>query len=180
MDYIKKLLQALLDTLVPPGTIIMYGGSQVPDGYILIQNVKVYQDEFPRLYPVLSACPELEKGNDSGRAWVKMVNPDGRVPQFTTTGSLVWKLLEAALPNITGALYSQPYGEDRDNIFVWSSGAFSTNLSGTTGNGSLAVDLSVQGKTLSYLSFTASDSSSMYNSGTMQPKSLQIMPCIRF
>ena len=83
-------------------------------------------------------------------------------------------------PNITGALFSQPYGEDRDNIFVWTSGAFSTNLSGTTGNGSLAVDVGVPGKTLSYLSFTASDSSSMYNSGTMQPKSLQIMPCIRF
>ena len=100
MDYIKKLLQALLDTLVPPGTIIMFGGTQVPDGYILVQNVKVYQDEFPRLYPILAACAELEKGNDSGRAWVKMVNPDGRVPQFTTSGSLVWQLLEASLPNI--------------------------------------------------------------------------------
>ena len=89
-------------------------------------------------------------------------------------------LMFGQAPNITGALFSQPYGEDRDNIFVWTSGAFSTNLSGTTGNGSLAVDVSVPGKTLSYLSFTASDSSSMYNSGTMQPKSLQIMPCIRF
>ena len=103
-SFIKKLIQKIIDIVAPPGAIMMYGGSQVPEGWILIQNVKVYEDELPRLYLVLAACPELEKGQDEDeRKWVKMVNPDGRVPQFTTSGSLVWKLLEAQLPNIEGS-----------------------------------------------------------------------------
>ena len=107
-SFIKKLIQKIIDIVAPPGAIMMYGGSQVPEGWVLIQNVKVYEDELPRLYLVLAACPELEKGQDEDeRKWAKMVNPDGRVPQFTTSGSLVWKLLEAQLPNITGEILIQ-------------------------------------------------------------------------
>ena len=172
MDYIKKLLQALLDTLVPPGTIIMYGGSQVPDGYILIQNVKVYEDEFPRLYPVLAACAELEKGNDSGRAWVKMPNPDGRVPQFTTSGSLVWKLLEAALPNIQGMsdrLHTVTLGlTDRQN------GAILSKIEDGSGYNGNVVNKSVN------IYFNASNSNSIYSGNTVQPKGMFALPCIRF
>ena len=61
-SFIKKLIQKIIDIVAPPGAIMMYGGSQVPEGWILIQNVKVYEDELPRLYLVLAACPELEKG----------------------------------------------------------------------------------------------------------------------
>ena len=170
MDYIKKLLQALLDTLVPPGTIIMYGGSQVPDGYILIQNVKVYQDEFPRLYPVLSACPELEKGNDSGRAWVKMVNPDGRVPQFTTTGSLVWKLLEAALPNITGyhrSVINAGSDDGSTGVFYFDSEQSSRAAITDTGTTGLT-------------RFNAQRGSGIFqDASTVQPPALNVLACIR-
>ena len=178
MEYIKKLLQALLDTLVPPGTIIMYGGSEVPDGYILIQNVKVYEDEFPRLYPVLAACSGLEKGNDSGRAWVKMPNPDGRVPQFTTSGSLVWKLLEASLPNIRGEFHDlasatvaslKTMGSftgcfvqgDEDN-FVYR--CTSTEKIAEDGDG---------------IAFEPSRSSAIYAGTKLQPEALQVLACIR-
>ena len=171
MEYIKKLLQALLDTLVPPGTIIMYGGSEVPDGYILIQNVKVYEDEFPRLYPVLAACSELEKGNDSGRAWVKMPNPDGRVPQFTTSGSLVWKLLEASLPNILG--YTQIVGFVQTD---WG-GASGVFQSSNRFNRSVQVEEGVNG---SDINFRASDGSAIYAGSTLQPKAINLLPCIRY
>ena len=175
MDYIKKLLQALLDTLVPPGTIIMYGGSEVPDGYILIQNVKVYEDEFPRLYPVLAACSELEKGNDSGRAWVKMPNPDGRVPQFTTSGSLVWKLLEAALPNTTGRFYASSQ--------VYVSGVFkkSTGFTCPTDENSAISNAEVTTTQSSGdgIDFSASKSSGTYSGTKLQPAALQVLPCIR-
>ena len=170
MDYIKKLLQALLDTLVPPGTIIMFGGTQVPDGYILVQNVKVYQDEFPRLYPILAACAELEKGNDSGRAWVKMVNPDGRVPQFTTSGSLVWQLLEASLPNIVGktryaawldeGVTTGPFSADPDQQRLYP--MYNSSSSHYTG-----------------LIFDASDANSIYAGTSLQSSALQCLACIK-
>lgn len=174
MDYIKKLLQALLDTLVPPGTIIMYGGSEVPDGYILIQNVKVYEDEFPRLYPVLAACSELEKGNDSGRAWVKMPNPDGRVPQFTTSGSLVWKLLEAALPNIQGDVWNVPaqnkdYAEDGLSV----SGCFNKGRSETVGYVNEYAD-GIDG-----FVFKASKANATYGGNTVQSPAIQALACIK-
>ena len=176
MDYIKKLLQALLDTLVPPGTIIMYGGSEVPDGYILIQNVKVYEDEFPRLYPVLAACSELEKGNDSGRAWVKMPNPDGRVPQFTTSGSLVWKLLEAALPNITGGFW---------DVFTTGDIVGNSSANGAFAPGYIPNNTQQTTSPMTPVSqhdgfsLSASRSSGIYNGSALQPKALSVLACIR-
>lgn len=171
MDYIKKLLQALIDTLVPPGTIIMFGGTQVPDGYILVQNVKVYQDEFPRLYPILAACTELEKGNDSGRAWVKMVNPDGRVPQFTTSGSLVWQLLEASLPNIFGeASLETMFGLLHNSAIV--SGVFEKGQ-----HFSNAIDGS-SGSSYSMM-FSAAKGNSLYNGDKVQTAALQSLCCIK-
>lgn len=171
MEYIKKLLQALLDTLVPPGTIIMYGGSQVPDGYILIQNVKVYEDEFPRLYPILAACSELEKGNDSGRAWVKMPNPDGRVPQFTTSGSLVWKLLEAALPDIRGEFPAALIRNGAQGSTAWGAIIQNRAYAATVALG--------DGFWASELDFDASYDNQIYTGTTTQPAALQVLPCIR-
>lgn len=82
-------------------------------------------------------------------------------------------------PNIQGSLFAQPYGENRDNLFVWTSGSFSSNLSGTTGRGSLTMDNGVPGLTLSYLSFDADKSSSVYNGSAIQPTALLVLPCIR-
>ena len=142
-SFIKKLIQKIIDIVAPPGAIMMYGGSQVPEGWILIQNVKVYEDELPRLYLVLAACPELEKGQDEDeRKWVKMVNPDGRVPQFTTSGSLVWKLLEAQLPNMTGQVNRKGLEDSGDSTGVFlsssSSQAFSYLLGNYTSNKCIA------------------------------------------
>ena len=177
MEYIKKLLQALLDTLVPPGTIIMYGGSEVPDGYILIQNVKVYEDEFPRLYPVLAACSGLEKGNDSGRAWVKMPNPDGRVPQFTTSGSLVWKLLEASLPNIQGFLNSYGLGNVPNDFNIHWDGAIT--LVSLQEQSIVQINEDPEWKTTQDFRFDASKSNGTYSGNSVQPKALSALPCIR-
>ena len=177
MEYIKKLLQALLDTLVPPGTIIMYGGSEVPDGYILIQNVKVYEDEFPRLYPVLAACSGLEKGNDSGRAWVKMPNPDGRVPQFTTSGSLVWKLLEASLPNIQGRFWDLTTSLDTGKM-----GAANGCFSSPTTQDSAVLNCTSRETVASTgdgIDFSASKSSSIYSGSKMQAPALLVIARIR-
>ena len=173
-SFIKKLIQKIIDIVAPPGAIMMYGGSQVPEGWILIQNVKVYEDELPRLYLVLAACPELEKGQDEDeRKWVKMVNPDGRVPQFTTSGSLVWKLLEAQLPNI--------YGTSKYNLAVlpenpYIEGALKTQIrtdSGSDGAGGSGFKQTV-------LTFDASTANEIYSGTTLQTSALQVLCCIKF
>lgn len=172
-SFIKKLIQKIIDIVAPPGAIMMYGGSQVPEGWVLIQNVKVYEDELPRLYLVLAACPELEKGQDEDeRKWVKMVNPDGRVPQFTTSGSLVWKLLEAQLPNITGffSAYALEIGsqEDRTGVFLDSSQRNKiAQQSGGAGQGSVLID------------FKASNGNSTYSGESIQIPALQCLVCIK-
>lgn len=86
---------------------------------------------------------------------------------------------EVETPNISGSLFSQPYGENRENLFVWTAGSFNSDLSGTTGRGSLVVDNGIPGQTLSYLSFDADKSSSVYNGSAMQPKAVQVLACIR-
>lgn len=171
-SFIKKLIQKIIDIVAPPGAIMMYGGSQVPEGWVLIQNVKVYEDELPRLYLVLAACPELEKGQDEDeRKWVKMVNPDGRVPQFTTSGSLVWKLLEAQLPNITGNFR---YCAWLDDVNI--GGSFAFNEEDLYG---FPVENS-SGQSGQEVIFDPSKVSSEYVTGaSLQPSALQTLACIK-
>lgn len=168
MDYVASLFQKLMDLTLPPGTIIPYGGTEVPEGFLLVQNVKVYQDEYPRLYDVLAPSPKLQKGNDSGRAWVMMVDPDKLCIQLTTDGSAVWEVLEASLPNIGGGF---GYLVAVQNWGI--NGAFS---SGSTEDGSSSFDTSGQH---AGVFFSARNSSSVYNGETLQPSALQALPCIR-
>ncbi len=170
-SFIKKLIQKIIDIVAPPGAIMMYGGSQVPEGWVLIQNVKVYEDELPRLYPVLAACPELEKGQDEDeRKWVKMVNPDGRVPQFTTSGSLVWKLLEAQLPNITGSA---------DNFIPGNSGLSASGAIAIEGTSAEALDAARGREIIRGFSFNASSSNAIYGYSNLQVPALQVLVCIK-
>ena len=171
-SFIKKLIQKIIDIVAPPGAIMMYGGSQVPEGWVLIQNVKVYEDELPRLYLVLAACPELEKGQDEDeRKWVKMVNPDGRVPQFTTSGSLVWKLLEAQLPNIEGETGYFPAVKQEG---YEGAGALSIKNRNTGNSASIG-----GGFPQNILYLDASESDAIYSGAGVQVAALQVLVCIK-
>ena len=178
-SFIKKLILKIIDIVAPPGAIMMYGGSQVPEGWILIQNVKVYEDELPRLYPVLAACPELEKGQDEDeRKWVKMVNPDGRVPQFTTSGSLVWKLLEAQLPNITGKAGWPYMGMSYTQNRCQFDGALYDTTEELNDNASFNSNADTNKPHL--IGIDASRGNSAYSGTKLQVPALQTLVCIKF
>ena len=168
MSYIQKLLEKIVQLCAPTGMIMPFGGTTPPEGWILVQNVKVYQDEYSRLYTVLSASSHLEKGADTdGRAWVKMVNPEGRAIQCTTSGSLVWQLLEPQLPNIEGGFGNSSYSHTIQNT----TGAFSAESGGdrppyNTGGGNRLI-------------FSASTSNALYNGNKLQTASLQALACIK-
>lgn len=169
MSYEDKILDKFADMIMPPGTIIAYQGIEAPEGFIVYDHIKIYEDEFPRLYPVLAANPNFNKGADSdGRKWVELPEIEDLCIQMTTDTSQVGKTLEAQLPNIMGTVdgYSQ---------YVSSTGAFNIQ--------NLDVGLTTHPSVTGYhaLGFDARRSSSIYKeNGTVQSPALQTLACIRF
>ena len=174
----NQLIQAIRQLAAigsPTGMIAFIHDTDVPDGWLLCNGAAVSRTEYAALFAKIG----VKYGSGDGSTTFNLPNLDGRVLQGTTNIGQVGNYLEASLPNIQGSLYSQPYGENRENIFVWTSGSFSSNLSGSTGRGSLTINNDVPGSTLSYLSFDADKSSSVYNGSAMQPRALQVLACIR-
>ena len=171
MSYIQKLLEKIVQLCAPTGMIMPFGGTTPPEGWILVQNVKVYQDEYSRLYTVLSASSHLEKGADTdGRAWVKMVNPEGRAIQCTTSGSLVWQLLEPQLPNIVGQTTYGVFQGSAPNGFQ---GAL--YYTGRNGTGNIISG----GNYWTAIGLDASKSNATYSGTNVQQSALQVLCCIK-
>ena len=169
MSYEDKILDKFADMIMPPGTIIAYQGIEAPEGFIVYDHIKIYEDEFPRLYPVLAANPNFNKGADSdGRKWVELPEIDDLCIQMTTDTSQVGKTLKAQLPNIQGEL------RNHNSDFTQPTGVFSIGSIQATGQGT------DQGSTGSWVTyFYASRASSIYGGDNVQSPAIQVLPCIR-
>ena len=175
MSYEDKILDKFADMIMPPGTIIAYQGIEAPEGFIVYDHIKIYEDEFPRLYPVLAANPNFNKGADSdGRKWVELPEIEDLCIQMTTDTSQVGKTLEAQLPNITGGITTTNTWTQIVDTGASASGCFQIHEipnslgatdSGVVGNCGFDIDASRQ--------------SSLYSGDSMQPKALNCLPCIR-
>ena len=173
MSYEDKILDKFADMIMPPGTIIAYQGIEAPEGFIVYDHIKIYEDEFPRLYPVLAANPNFNKGADSdGRKWVELPEIEDLCIQMTTDTSQVGKTLEAQLPNILGNLPNIRWG----CLTSEASGAFVSTTAGSAG----VLSFGTSDHSYHIVSFDASNSSSIYSGSDLQTKSLQTLPCIRF
>ena len=154
---------------VPTGTIMFFAGSTAPEGFIVWQNIKIYQTQYPNLYAVLNTAGGFAKGTDSTGAYVTLPDINGRVLQATTTASQVGALLEASLPNING------YFRIDYATFIRSTGAFSVDKT--------SEEVLAQGAQLLNvdrgMNFSAYRSSGVYSGSKLQPKSLQVLACIR-
>lgn len=155
---------------VPTGTIMFFAGSTAPEGFIVWQNIKIYQTQYPNLYAVLNTAGGFTKGTDSTGAYVTLPDINGRVLQATTNVSQVGTLLEASLPNIVGSI-SGRYGPIFDDNLS-ASGAFS--LYGTE-------NATVEGGEQSRynIAFNASNSDTIYSGDKLQLKALQGLACIK-
>ena len=169
MSYEDKILDKFADMIMPPGTIIAYQGIEAPEGFIVYDHIKIYEDEFPRLYPVLAANPNFKKGTDGdGRKWVELPEIEDLCIQMTTDTSQVGKTLEAQLPNITGAFTREIRTANAGAV-----GAFSSTRPGNTAYQDVSIDAMTE------ISFSASASSSIYSGAQLQPSSLSVLTCIR-
>ena len=175
MSYEDKILDKFADMIMPPGTIIAYQGIEAPEGFIVYDHIKIYEDEFPRLYPVLAANPNFNKGADSdGRKWVELPEIEDLCIQMTTDTSQVGKTLEAQLPNIQGTTQCVGYVARNWQAGLNADGPFSgmQRWQYLFSIGSDATDGSV-------IEFNANLDNSIYCGESMQPKSLQALCCIR-
>ena len=181
MSYEDKILDKFADMIMPPGTIIAYQGSEAPEGFIVYDHIKIYEDEFPRLYPVLAANPNFNKGTDGdGRKWVELPEIEDLCIQMTTDPSQVGKTLEAQLPNMSGSAKCSLNGPNS----YWQVGG----IGALYNDGSkaevpivgLIVDRTIERSSSATINFSASRSSSVYSGSKVQPKALQVLACIRF
>ena len=154
---------------VPTGTIMFFAGSTAPEGFIVWQNIKIYQTQYPNLYAVLNTAGGFAKGTDSTGAYVTLPDINGRVLQATTTASQVGALLEASLPNITGDII----------VYTAMSGGNSASGAFTLYDGGGRGESSSYRSTRPKFSFSALDSNAIYSGSTIQPASGQALMIIK-
>lgn len=99
MSFFYKLLEKFAQMLVPTGAILPFIGTEVPEGFILWQEYKIYESQLPKLYARYSTVENFTKGSDSSGNYVQLPSINDRTLQACSSFSLVGKLLEAALPN---------------------------------------------------------------------------------
>ena len=167
LGYLKNAIQS-----VPPGTIIAFLGTDVPEGYLLCNGGTIQRSQYPNLVGPLGSVPACA---GDGSTTLVLPNLNERFIEFSTVLSKIGQYVEAGLPNITGKLKS-------GNIVAWwddsssSEGAFSVETYGVN---------SLQGQAwqtaVNILHFSASGGNSIYGeSSLVQPASVRLLPCIKF
>ena len=154
-----------LSALIPPGTIINYAGSTVPEGYLLCNGANVSRTTYANLFAAIGTA----WGSGDGSTTFTLPNFSGRFLEGTTSAGSVGDYLSAGLPNITGSF--TPWGF-RSSLNP--SGAFTQ-----AGTSESSYDTRDNGRG-SYISFSASRSNSIYGrSTTVQPSSGSVYFCIK-
>lgn len=165
---VKEAIEAQTPPALPTGSFIYYGGTDVPEGYLLCNGANVSRTTYAALFAVIGT----KYGEGDGSSTFTLPNLDGRVLQGTNDTSEVGTYLEAQLPNIVGTFSPrQTAGFAHGSI---TSGAFSL------GNEDFQsiVDSSASGGFL--MTFDASDSDAKYSGSDLQVAALRVLACIKF
>ena len=153
---------------VPPGTIIAFLGTDVPEGYLLCNGGTIQRSQYPNLVGPLGSVPACA---GDGSTTLVLPNLNERFIEFSTTLSKIGQLVEPGLPNISGYWFARgPEWATHD-----SSGACLATDSGVTAGGGHATSA-----TTAALDFSATRSNSIFGgASTVQPAALRLLPCIK-
>ena len=165
-------LQSVIDVICPPGMFGFFHATDVPEGWLLCNGATVSRTTYSRLFTKIGT----KYGAGDGSTTFTLPNLDGRVLQGTTNTGNVGNYLEASLPNITGESRFRSV-EEQESISS-ASGAFTVKYA--SGGEANAYVTKTPQMPRDILYFNASGSNSTYAGSALQPKSLQILPCIRF
>lgn len=170
-EMVAAAINALVPPAVPTGMVAYFALTAIPEGWLLCNGANVSRTTYAALFTAIGT----KFGSGDGATTFTLPNLNERFIEGTTTTSDVGKKLEAGLPNIRG----------RTGI-GWNSGLATTDI-GQTGSFKVArvVDRTASpggiGDWNYHLDFDASKSNSIFGMGsTVQPKSIQLLPCIKF
>lgn len=152
---------------VPPGTIIAFLGTDVPEGYLLCNGGTIQRSQYPNLVGPLGSVPACA---GDGSMTLVLPNLNERFIEFSTTLSKIGQLVEPGLPNISGT-WTAP---------KLISGAIKS--SGALFNSEGETNSTIQGAYQDPfgIGLDASKSSAVFgSSSTVQPASLRVLPCIK-
>lgn len=175
IDELSKRIDQLIAKSIPPGFVGSFLRGEVPDGWLMLNGQKVYQKVHANLYGYLSKLSQLSKGSDSTGAYVTLPDLDGRVLQGTNDPVKVGQLLEASLPNITGAL-SNPWAVLKGSAKAVGSGAIVTTHNESSDWCGYSNASGVITKTFG---IKASVSNVAYSGSKLQPKAGLTLLCIK-
>ena len=148
---------------VKTGTVQLYAGASIPDGYLLCNGAAVSRTDYADLFAAIGTI----YGTGDGSTTFNLPDFRDRYAIGANTNALGTQVAEQ-LPNITGT-----YNRIRHDLFIGTSnGAFSlTSVSGNASN----VGQGSQQNTVDNFSFNANSSNSVYtDNGAVHPLSLAL------
>lgn len=146
---------------IPAGVILTFGGSTVPEGFLLCNGAAISRTTYAKLFAAIGTL----YGAGDGATTFNL--PDMRDKFAEGSGTYtVGTVVEAGLPNITGK-FGRLWSET-PNTFVQEGALYTDKVMAATLVGGGATD------GITYLQFDASRSSSIYSNSvaTVQPSSL--------
>ena len=156
-------LNEVTGAISPVGTVIWYAGNTVPTGYLLCDGSNVSRTTYADLFEVIGV--KFGAGDSTTTFGLPKLTDN----RFIEGSSYAGTAKNAGLPNITGSFYLQGGG----SAGAW--GAF------THSGGEPAITADVVGSEMGVTAFDASRSNAIYGaSDTVQPKSLTLLPCIKY
>lgn len=154
---------------IPTGMIAFFHATTPPEGWLACNGQNVDRTVYAKLFSVIGTT----YGSGDGSTTFTLPNLHHRFLEGTTTASEVGDYVEAGLPNITGSLFAGGI------ISCYSAvGALAGSNVGNRKNG--ATHSSARNVQVLELRFNAGKSNGLYgSSGSVQPSSIRLMPCIR-
>ena len=170
---VKEAIEAQTPPALPTGSFIYYGGTDVPEGYLLCNGANVSRTTYAALFAVIGT----KYGEGDGSSTFTLPNLDGRVLQGTNDTSEVGNYLEPQLPNITGKAawpyMGMTYTAHRchfDGALYDTSEVLNDNASFNSGADTNKPHV---------VGFDASKDDMTYSGSKLQVSALQVLACIK-
>ena len=167
---VAKAIAALIPPAMPTGMIFPWPGDTPPEGAIVADGRELPRTTYAGLFSIFGTT----YGAGDGSTTFNVPDLDGRFIELTTDAGSVGQFVEPGLPNIIGEIKMHAisnagliYADVTDQGAFYKSGSTNVVPSGTNSLGA-------------HLGFDASKSDAVFGaSATVQPRSLQVLACIK-